>query len=159
MLCKRGFERVLATDSNPNAIESVRREVRRLSGRPIDLSHCDLLGDDPPPADLVVFNPPWTKGSTDGFLDRALYFEDGLFERFFDQAIDRITPDGRIVLLFSNVIRLVQPDVPHPIDAELDRGRLRLVQKLTRRVRPTPDKSGRRRKTKEKVEVWELARA
>ena len=83
-----------------------------------------------------------------------MFFEDGLFERFFDQAAERLSPSGRIVLLFSNILRLVQRDHPHPIDAELARGRFTLVQKLRRKVKPEPG-----RRTREKVEVWELARA
>jgi hypothetical protein len=160
MLAKAGFERVLATDCNPNAVESVARELRRWpSAPPIDL-HCgDLLGEDTTPADLIVFNPPWIRGEAEGLLDRSLYFEDGLFERFFDQATARLNPDSRIVLLFSNVLELVQPDVPHPILAELERGRLRLVQKLKRKVKPAPSKTGQRRRTRERVEVWELASA
>lgn len=57
-----------------------------------------------------------------------MYYEDGLFERFFDQALKRLAPGGRVVLVFSNLIELVQPDVPHPIQTELDRGRFALVE-------------------------------
>ena len=92
-------------------------------------------------------------------LDSALYFEPSLFERFFDQSVARLAKEGRIALVFSNVMRLLQPNVPHPIEAELARGRLQLVSKRGRKVKPTPDKSGRRRRTKERVEVWELAHA
>lgn len=159
MLCKAGFEQVLATDDNPNAIESVSRELRRHKiETPVELQHVDLLGHDPQPAEVIVFNPPWMKGEVRGHLDRALYFEDGLFERFFEQADARLTPSGRIVLLFSNVITLVQPDVPHPIEAELERGRFKLVKKLKRKVKPPRGKDGKRRNTREKVEVWELER-
>ncbi len=154
MLCRAGFEQVLATDNNPNAIESVVRELTRHPW-PIEV-HCgDLLGDDLRPADLIVFNPPWTKGVVQGPLDGALYFEDGLFERFFEQASTRLTPSGRVVVVFSNVIELVQPEVPHPIRSELERGRFRLVQTKRRKVKP-PTRGGRRRTTKERVEVWEL---
>jgi methylase of polypeptide subunit release factors len=60
MLCRAGVQRVLATDINPNAVESVSRELGRLAPRPpIDLFCGDLLGPDPTPADLIVFNPPW----------------------------------------------------------------------------------------------------
>ncbi len=160
MLCKAGFERVLATDNNPNAVESVAREMqRRPSTTPIDLAHGDLLCEDSTPAELIVFNPPWTRGKAEGLLDRSLSFDDGLFERFFDQACARLTPSGRIVVLFSNVMQLVQPDLPHPILTELERGRLQLVQKQQRKVKASRDKSGQRRKTRERVEVWELAKA
>lgn len=159
MLARAGFERVLATDMNPNAIESVKRDLERLrSPPPIDLRLCDLLGEAGPPADVIVFNPPWIRGEATGLLDTALYFQEGLFERFFDQACGRLTPQGRVVLIFSNVMELVQPDVDHPIKQELLRGRLRLVQKLQRRVKPVPTETGERRRTRERVEVWELAR-
>lgn len=156
MLCKAGFERVLATDDNPNAIESVTRELKR-QARPIDVQVADLLGENDGPVDLVVFNPPWVRGETGGLVDRALVYSEGLFERFFDQATERLTPEGRVAMVFSNIGSLVQPELPHPIETELTRGRLRLVQKLQRKVKPARTRSGRKRKTKEKVEVWELA--
>lgn len=159
MLCRAGFEQVVATDTNPNAVESVRRELARLDPPPpITPEHADLLGTQERRADLVVFNPPWTQGTAEGLLDRALVFEPGLFERFFDQAAQRLTPAGRIVLVFSNLIELVQPDVEHPIRAELRGTRFRLANKLQRKVKPLRTRDGRQRRTKERVEVWELAR-
>ena len=62
-----------------------------------------------------------------------------------------------MVLIFSNIMRLMQPEVAHPIDAELEGSRFRLVQKLQRKVKPSVGPDGRRRRTREKVEVWELA--
>jgi methylase of polypeptide subunit release factors len=159
MLTKAGFESVLATDSNPNSIESVKRQLERLPiTPPIELAHGDLLCESASPADLIVFNPPWIYGRVEDLLDRALYFEDGLFERFFEQATANLKPEGRVVIVFSNVNQLVQPNVPHPILAEIERGRFSLVQKLQRKVKPTPGKGGVRRRTKEKVEIWELAK-
>ena len=158
MLAKAGVPQVRATDSNPNAVESLRRDLERLERfGGITPVVGDLLAGDETKSDLIVFNPPWTHGEVVEPFDGALYFDDDLFERFFEQAIGCLTPDGRIVLLFSTVMQLVQPDVPHPILAELDWGRLRLVQKLHRKVKPGRDAQGRRRRTREKVEVWELA--
>lgn len=151
-LAKAGFKQVLATDINPNAIESVARQLRRLPvAPPIELEHADLLGEDRGPIDLIVSNPPWMKGDVGRTLDLAMYFQDGFFERFFEQSLQRLAPGGRVVFVFSNIIELSQPDVPHPIQTELDRGRFTLVEKLTRRVKPL------RRRTREKVEIWELA--
>jgi SAM-dependent methyltransferase len=158
MLCRAGFKRVLATDSNPNAIVSVARDLTRLSSEPpISLRCVDLIGDPPFQTELIVFNPPWIRGPVEGLIDAALYFNDNLFERFFEQASRTLTPDGRVVMVFSNVIELVQPNEPHPIELELTRGRFRLVQKLHRRVQPSPTDPGPRRRTREKVEIWELA--
>jgi len=160
MLAKAGFDCVTATDNNPNATESVRRELARLPHASAVTPVCaDLLEAAPESPDLIVFNPPWTRGETDDILDQALCFQDGLFERFFDQAAAAIAPNGRVVMVFSNLIRLVQPDVTHPIDAELAGGRFRLVQRLQRKVKPTRGPDGSLRRTREKVEVWELALA
>lgn len=151
-MAKAGFKQVFATDINPNAIESVARQLRRLPRAPaMELQHADLLGAFRGPFDLIVSNPPWMKGEVGRTLDLAMYFQDGFFERFYDQALQRLAPGGRVVFVFSNIIELSQPDVPHPIQTELGRGRFTLVQKLTRRVKPL------RRRTREKVEVWELA--
>ena len=158
MLSRAGFSSVLATDSNPNAIESVRREIERSGGPPgLSLQCTDLLGEDEKALDLIVFNPPWLLGEHDDLLDQALHFQPGLFVRFFDQAAKRLSPDGRMVLIFSNIMRLMQPEVAHPIDAELEGSRFRLVQKLQRKVKAGFGPDGRRRRTREKVEVWELA--
>jgi SAM-dependent methyltransferase len=154
MLARAGFSAVHATDVNPNAIESVSREVARRSPTPpISLACTDLLGELPAPADLVVFNPPWIPGTVNSLLDRALYFDDDLFARFFRQAEGSLRPGGRVVLVFSSAIRLLRPDAEHPIEAELARGTFSLVEKLQRRVRT----EGRR--TRERVEVWELAQS
>lgn len=151
-MAKAGFKQVIATDINPNAIESVARQLRRLPvAPPIELEHADQFGKDRGPLDLIVSNPPWMKGEVGRTLDLAMYFQDGFFERFYDQSLQRLAPGGRVVFVFSNIIELSQPDVPHPIQTELDRGRFRLVEKMTRRVKPL------RRRTREKVEVWELA--
>ena len=152
-MAKAGFKQVIATDINPNAIESVARQMRRLSVTPpIELEHADQFGKDRGPLDLIVSNPPWMKGEVGRTLDLAMYFQDGFFERFYEQSLQRLAPGGRIVFVFSNIIELSQPEVPHPIQTELDRGRFRLVEKMTRKVKPSPG-----RRTREKVEIWELA--
>lgn len=157
-LARAGFAEVVATDVNPNACESVRRELaRRPEPPPIAVQQADLLGEATGPFDLIVFNPPWVEGAVDNLLDRALCYEEGLFERFFDQAHARLAPGGRVVLVFSNILRLVKPDAPHPIEAELARGRFHQVQRLQRRVKPPRPQDGPARRTRERVEVWELA--
>lgn len=160
LMARGGVEHILATDTNANAVHSVVQEVARRDGNvPIEPVCTDLLGDGDTPFDLVVFNPPWLKGEENSLLDRALYYEDELFERFFDQAHARVADDGRVVLVFSNILTLVQPDVPHPIERELQAGRFTLVNKLKRKVKATRSPGGRHRTTKERVEIWELKKA
>ena len=160
MLCRSGFSAVLATDINPNAIESLSRDVARMSEPPpLTLRRGDLLEVFSGTADLIIFNPPWIPGRIDSPLDQALFYEPGLLARFFAQARERLAPKGRIVVVFSSILQLVTPDAPHPIETELARGSLVLVQRLQRRIKPRPDRTGRRRRTRERVEIWELARA
>jgi 16S rRNA G1207 methylase RsmC len=146
---------VTAADVNPNAAWSVQRDVARHSPpSPIVGKTSDLLEAVAEPADLIVFNPPWMQGAIHGPLDRALYYQGDLFERFFQQASQALQPGGRVVLVFSSVMQLLRPDLPHPIDTELEQGRFVLETKMRRRVKPT---GGRR--TRERVEVWVLAAA
>ena len=153
LLAKSGIESIVATDQNPNAVYSLEQELLRhpLTAN-IQCLHTDLLnGVESSP--LIVFNPPWIPGDTVGSVDEALFFTGGLFERFFNQATRIITPSGRVVLIFSNILTLVRPDIPHPIELELARGRFTLINKMTRRIKPP---KGSKRRTKERVEVWEL---
>ena len=123
----------------------------------MNLLECDLLGTDPAPSDLIVFNPPWLHGEIRSYLDQALFFNDNLFERFFEQAHRTITPNGRVVLVFSNIMQLLQPERPHPILQELETGRFHLVNKTQRRIKNASNGPGPRRRTKERVEIWELS--
>ena len=158
MLNKAGFEGVCATDCNPNALESLRRDLQRqkIDGD-FSLFETDLLEAAPGNADVIVFNPPWIHGHVHSFLDRALTFDDDLFERFFLQATSKLAPNGRLVLIFSNILQLLQPEVEHPILAELEKNRFHLVNKMQRRVKSDSNRSSPRRRTKERVEIWELA--
>ncbi len=155
LLARKGFAAVTATDINPNSVHSVEQELaRHRPAPPISVRHGDLLSTVSEPADLVVFNPPWMQGAIDDPLDRALYWEGDLFERFFAQARQRVTPDGRVVLVFSDIMTLLRPDLPHPIEAELAQGRFTLDTRLRRKA-----KAAAGRRTRERVEVWVLAPA
>ncbi len=160
MLAKAGVEQILAIDDNPNAVHSLELELQRNPPKGLVIPALgDLLEPNQTRADLIVMNPPWTQQTPTSLVDRALYYQEGLFERFFEQAEQHLAPEGRVVLLFSNLISLVQPEVPHPIQAELARGRFSLVQTLNRKVKSTKNKVGKARSTKEKVQIWELERA
>ena len=160
LLAKKGFGKIIATDSNPNAIQSVQRDIERLKEergylQNIIPKHGDLFGEETEKADVIVCNPPWMLGEVRSKLDEAMYFENGFFDRFFEQAHLRLQPNGRLVLIFSNVIDLVTPEVGHPIQKELNEHRFTLVQKMQRRIKGSKD-GQRKRRTKERVEVWEL---
>jgi hypothetical protein len=159
-MLEQGFKQVFATDINPNAVESVRRHAESHGLEPaLELEHADLLGSFEGQADLIVFNPPWLPAIPHSDLDKAMYFEPDLFERFFAQAYEALAFDGRLVLIFSTLITQTGGGKLHPIEAALQPGgAFELVAKHERGVRAGSRKTRRSKQTRknEKVEVWEL---
>jgi len=162
-LSQARWPRILATDINPNALESVRRELEREPARAeIRTEEADLLGKGIEPADLIVFNPPWLAGKTHNALDLAMYYPEGLFERFFAAAEKRLAPKGRVVLIFSNLQQTKDRHHAHPVRSELEKGnRFKLAQRLEGKVGSASEKTKRRKRApaKEIVELWEIQKA
>lgn len=160
-LLQQEFARVIATDSNPNAVESVRRELDRQPPTGVlDVREADLFGTHHERPELIVFNPPWLRGVPRNPIDQAIYYEEPLFERFFESAHSRIAAGGRLVLLFSTLQQTAHASAPHPIQDELDRGgRFSLVDCRRREVQVASTKTKRRKRdpASEFVELWELA--
>lgn len=163
LLLEHGVRLVHATDTNPNAIVSVRDDLasRQLSDR-VQLEETDLLGA-APPADLIVCNPPWVPGDPAVPLDTGNHYPADWFERFFSAAAAGLGPEGRLVLLFSNFAHIAGLAATHPIADELERNqRLYLVQRREAPVpAPSPRQPAWRRELheRERVELWELALA
>lgn len=152
LLERKGFQSILAIDYNPNAIESIQREVQRHSYQHIKPILSNLFTEIKDEVELIVFNPPWIRGESDSLVNQALFSDEKLLQHFFEQAHQRLKPAGRIVLVYSNIGSLLFPKEPHPLFAELDKGRFTLAQKLQRKIKP----SSPQKRTKEKVEIWEL---
>ncbi len=163
LLLQNEAQAIHATDINPNALQSVRDELKR-SGHAnrVELEQADLLGSHKGDADLIVFNPPWLPGVAAGPLDLAIYYPEGLFERFFAQAHEKLAQEGRVVLLFSNLVGVLTPDAAHPVQEELqNNGRFVLADKLTRAVKAGSKKTKRstEHRKQESVELWILRKA
>jgi hypothetical protein len=161
-LSQAHWPQVLATDINPNALESVRRELKRkpVKGE-IKTEEADLLGEGEELADLIVFNPPWLPGKMHNALDLAMYYPPDLFDRFFRVASKRLAPQGRVVVVFSNLLQIEGSASEHPVRKELEKGgRFVLAQRLEGKVSPSSKKTKRRKRapSKELVELWELQR-
>ena len=160
-LAQAKFARVLATDSNPNAVERVQREIaRQPASCPVEVQEADLFGAECEPLELIVFNPPWIRGAAHSPIDQAIYYDDTLFERFFDMARQRIAAEGRLVLLFSNLQQTADTSAPHPIQQELEGGgHFALVDCKRRQAKSASAKTKRRKRdpANEFVELWELA--
>ncbi|HFU76479.1 MAG TPA: methyltransferase type 11 [Arcobacter sp.] len=161
-LLQNGFKHIFATDSNKNAIIGVKEECKRLGfEEQITLKHGDLFENCTIKSNFILFNPPWlvAKHKLEEGIDKAMYYEEDLFPRFFDQAIEHLNPNGKIVLIFSNLGQVVDEKNTHPIIEELrQNNRLRKELHLTRDVRASSRRTKRSdSRDKERVELWVLS--
>lgn len=162
LLLKHGFQKSFGTDINPNAIIGLSEafEGTKLS-RKIELDFGHLFGKWQKPVELIVFNPPWLPASHDlDRLDEAIYYNENLFPDFFEGAKKRLLPDGRIVLLFSNLAQITNVTGEHPIEKELQLGsRFELDGLYKKAVKAASDKTNRNQhwRAEEVVELWVLS--
>jgi len=161
-LIQNGFKNIFATDTNKNAIIGVAQESKRLGyEKHVTLNHGDLFENCDVKADLIVFNPPWlpAKHQLEEGIDKAMYYEEALFPRFFEQAKEHLAPEGKIVLVFSNLAEVLDGENTHPIIEELrNHKRFRKELHLRRDVRASSRRTKRRdARDTEKVELWVLA--
>lgn len=160
-MVKHGFQKVFATDTNPNAIVGLTEYMgdTKLS-RKIELDFAHLFGKWQKPTELIVFNPPWLPESDDKDRnDPAMHYNESLFPDFFAGAKERLLPDGKLVLLFSNFAQITNVTDKHPIEEELAYGgRFQLEKALTRAVKPASEKTKRdpHWRSDEQVELWIL---
>jgi methylase of polypeptide subunit release factors len=160
-LMKHGFQKSFGTDLNPNAIVGLRESMKgtKLAVK-IALDYGHLFGKWTKPTELIVFNPPWLPASHDlGRLDDAIYYNDKLFPEFFEEAKKRLLPEGRIVLLFSNLGQITNVTKEHPIEKELaDGARFELDRFFKKSVKQASSKTKRNQhwRDTEEVELWVL---
>lgn len=157
-LHQHGFKNIQASDQNPNAIIGMGEELERLNISNIELHYGDLFVGNDALQDLIVFNPPWLPaiGNIEN-LDTAIYYNQELFSKFFEQAFERLKPDGRLVILFSNLVKLTHPKEIHPIEQELKTGGRFIKDSLLKKsVAQASKKTKRnlRRREQEFVELW-----
>ncbi|MDE0769003.1 MAG: methyltransferase [Opitutaceae bacterium] len=160
-LLNHGFAKICATDSNPNAIygmkealakKGITSEVELFFG---DLfAHCDLQ------TDLIVFNPPWLPLANDNEgIDKAMYYDQDLFPRFFAEAAKHLEPEGKLVLLFSNLAQVTHLTKTNPIEEELESGgRFQKDLLVKSKVNAASNKTRRNQTWREDefVELWVL---
>lgn len=159
-LSQNGFKSIIATDSNPNAIVGMGNLLSKKPNKAIELYYGDLFDDYTGQADLIVFNPPWIplKHEVKG-LDKAMYYDENLFPRFFDQANKQLLEKGKLVVIFSNLAEISKMTDVHPIKDELaNGGRFKKELLLTKKVTAASTKTKRdlSRRKKEVVELWVL---
>jgi hypothetical protein len=156
-----GFQKVFGTDSNPNAIVGLKAFMgdTKLS-RKIELDLGHLFGKWEKQTELIVFNPPWLPASNAvENLDTGIYYNEKLFPEFFAEAKKRLLPDGKLLLLFSNLAQITALTKEHPIEKELaEGGRFKLERCFKKSVKAASKKTKRDQnwRAEEVVELWEL---
>ncbi|MDO7171905.1 Rossmann-like fold-containing protein [Mariniflexile sp. AS56] len=160
-MIKSGFQKVFGTDVNPNAIVGLTEFMgdTKLS-RKIELDFGHLFGKFEKQTELIVFNPPWLPESKDiDNLDGAIYYNQNLFPDFFEAAKKRLLPEGKLVIVFSNLAQITNVTNRHPIEKELAKGgRFQLEACLKRTVKKASEKTKRDQnwRASEEVELWVL---
>lgn len=160
-MLKYGFQKVFGTDTNPNAIVGLTEFMAdtKLS-RKIELDFGHLFGKWEKQTELIVFNPPWLPASYN--LDRnveAIYYNKNLFPDFFAEAKKRLLPEGKLVIIFSNLAQITNVTKDHPIEKELaEGGRFQLEKCLKKIVKAASEKTKRDQywRSSEEVELWVL---
>jgi len=158
-----GFEKIYGTDTNPNTIIGLKEDAdkNKLNSR-LDLFHGDLFAGLDMKTELIVFNPPWLPASYDlEGLDQAVYYDENLFSRFFAEAEKHLYPDGKLVLLFSNLAQITGLTDSHPIKKELEENnRFWKEYFVQKKVQAASKKSKRNQhwRDSEMVELWVLKR-
>ena len=160
-MVKYGFQKIFGTDTNPNAIVGLTEFMAdtKLS-RKIELDFGHLFGKWEKQTELIVFNPPWLPASHDlDRIDEAIYYNDKLFSDFFKEAKERLLPEGKLVILFSNLAQITNVIKSHPIEQELaEGGRFKLEKCIKAAVKAASKKTNRDQnwRSSEEVELWVL---
>ncbi len=160
-MLKHGFQKVYGTDINPNAIIGLSKSIKenKLESK-IELQFGDLFAQNNAKTDLIVFNPPWLPATyNQEVIDTAIYYEKDLFTRFFTEAKKHLKPEGKVVILFSNLAQITDQKASHPIEKELvEGGRFEKELLLHKKVRSASKNSKRNQnwRHEEMVELWVL---
>ena len=160
-MVSHGFQKVFGTDTNPNAIVGLKdfMGATKLS-RKIELDFGHLFGIWEKQTELIVFNPPWLPATSKmDSIDEAIYYKENLFPDFFAEAKKRLLPEGKLVIIFSNLAQITNVTKNHPIEKEIaEGGRFQLERCLKKTVKAASDKTKRDQhwRASEEVELWIL---
>ena len=137
LLVERGVELVVATDSDPKAIECARENIRVLKlENQIKLRTVDLFPDGQ--ADLIVCNPPWLPGRPSSRLEHAIYDQDQrMLKGLLSGASAHLKPDGEVWLILSDLAEHLKLRSRADLLALFDDAGMDVIERLdTRPVHP-----------------------
>jgi len=103
MLARRGVARILATESDPRALECARENLARLGlENQVEVVSTDLYP--PERAALVLCNPPWLPGKPGTAIEHAIYDQDSRMLRGFLKGLnEHLVPGGEGWLILSDL--------------------------------------------------------
>ena len=103
LAAQRGAKEVFAIDTEPRALVCTRDNARRRAQSDrIRVGQHDLFWPDER-VDLALFNPPWMPETPRTRLDRAVFDDGGLVQRWLAGLSEHLTEDGRGILLVSDL--------------------------------------------------------
>jgi tRNA1(Val) A37 N6-methylase TrmN6 len=162
-MIQHGFQKVFGTDTNPNAIVGLKDFMGETKlSRKVDLHYGNLFATLEKETELIVFNPPWLPANSSvENIDEAIYYNKNLFPKFFAEANNRLSKDGKLVVLFSNLAEITKVSKEHPIEKELAKDvRFKLEKCLKKTVKLASDKTKRDQHWRgtEEVQLWVLVK-
>ena len=122
--------------------------------------NANLFGRFDKQTELIVFNPPWLPEPKDiNGIDKAIYYNENLFTEFFAEAKEHLLPDGKLILIFSNLAQVTNVTKENPIEKELEEGgRFKLEKCYKKKVKAASENTKRDQhwRSSEEVELWIL---
>ncbi len=133
LAARLGAARVVATDNNPKAVTNARLNAERLGLENIievrgpadlfDSVHSEIF-------DVILFNAPWAQGEPQTLYDTAIYdLGYRVLDGFLHGAPEHLTPDGAILLQYSNVSQRRGNDSMKHLEATIATNGLRIVER------------------------------
>ena len=128
-----GAVEVVATDNNPKAVANARLNAERLGLEniievrgPADIFD-SVRGDI---FDVILFNAPWAQGKPQTLYDTAIYdLGYRVLDGFLHGAPEHLTPDGAIILQYSNISQRKGEDSISHLEATIAANGLRIVER------------------------------
>lgn len=104
---KKGIPIVTGVDINPWAIENAKFNSKKLKLE-VDFIQSDGFPKNKEKYDLIVFNPPWISAKQENLMDSSVFdSEFDFINRILDQCDQYLNDGGRVILIFSNVSKLL----------------------------------------------------
>ncbi len=163
-MLKHKITDISATDINPNAIYSLKNDLEKHDLiQNVQLRQGNFFAGFDKKFDLVTFNPPWIPGKPKSAIDRAIYYENGMWCDFFNETANHMSAGSKLVLLFSNFPLVEGICNIHPIQKQMESdNRFRVSNIVTKQKKSDNSLNNKslseetEAKSKEIIELWDI---